>query len=188
MQTLSGAFFRPNMLFLDLPADKELHQSLAHVIDKAHQERLGVALIVEHSEVALGRRKRINVWLPDRSPDWEMQMEFDNLDLAILLAYRIWDSWKGQLTVIQTVNNPKGRERAEQFLKRLCELARLPGEAMVLVADGEFSRYCSESPQADLNIFPLPDKLDPDFLWSLRDSTHSSCLFTRDSGLESVLA
>lgn len=69
---------------------------------------------------------------------------------------------------------------APKCLKRLCELARLPGEAMVLVANSEFSSYSSESPQADLNIFPLPDKLDPDFLWSLRDSTHSSCLFTRE--------
>lgn len=188
MQTLSGAFFRPNVLLLELPADKELHQSLSHVIDEAHRERLGVALIVEHDEIGLGRRKRINLWLPDRSPDWEMQMEFENLDLAILLAYRLWDSWKGELTMIQTVNNKKDQKKAEQFLERLSELARLPGETKVLVAEGEFNRYSSEAPQADLNIFPLPDQLDPDFLWSLRDSTNASCLFTRDSGLESALA
>lgn len=188
MQTLSGAFFRPNVLFLDLPADKELHQSLAHVIDKAHRERLGVALMVEHSEVGLGRRKRINLWLPDRSPDWEIQMEFDNLDLAILLAYRLWDGWKGDLTLIQAVSHNKNFGKAEQFLERLSELARLPGERKVLLAEGDFDRYSSEAPQADLNIFPLPEQLDPKFLWYLRDSTNASCLFTRDSGLESALA
>ena len=188
MQTLSGAFFRPNLLFLELPADKELHQALAHVIDEAHRERLGVALIVEHDEAGLGRRKRINLWLPDRSPDWEMQMEFDNLDLAILLAYRLWDSWRGELTVIQTVTGKEDRKKAETFLVRLVELARLPGNTKVLVAEGDFNRYSPEAPQADLNIFPLPDELDPEFLWHLRDSTNASCLFTRDSGLESALA
>ncbi|MGK2906282.1 MAG: hypothetical protein ACSLFH_08060, partial [Desulfuromonadales bacterium] len=31
-------------------------------------------------------------------------------------------------------------------------------------------------------------ELDADFLWSLRDTTGSSCLFTQDSGDESALA
>ena len=44
IHTLSGVFFRPDMLFIELPADEELHQALAHVIDEAHRERLPDAL------------------------------------------------------------------------------------------------------------------------------------------------
>jgi hypothetical protein len=66
-------------------------------------------------------------------------------------------------------------------------LARLPAETEVHVADGDFGRYASDAPEADLNIFPMPAALDAEFLWSLRDATGSSCLFTRDSGDESAL-
>lgn len=66
---------------------------------------------------------------------------------------------------------------------------RLPADSSAHVAYGHFGRFASSAPQADLNIFPLPDdELDADFLWSLRDATGASCLFTQDSGDESALA
>ncbi|HKJ99828.1 MAG TPA: amino acid permease [Desulfotignum sp.] len=86
MQALAGSFFRPNLLFLELPKDSDTHKSLEELIREAARQRMGAA------------------------------------------------------------------------------------------------------PEADLNIFPLPKALDAEFLWSLRDATKSSCLFTQDSGDESALA
>jgi solute carrier family 12 sodium/potassium/chloride transporter 2 len=188
MQALAGSFFRPNLLFLELPKDKETHRSLETVIREAKRQRMGVALLVRHETAGLGRRRRINLWIPDQGPEWKMEMEFANLDLAILLAYRMMDSWKAALTVIAAVDKDEDKVLAEEFLSRLVDLARLPATTASHIADGDFGRYASEAPEADLNIFPLPEKLDADFLWSLRDATGSSCLFTQDGGDESGLA
>ncbi len=115
-------------------------------------------------------------------------MDFADLDLAILLAYRMMDSWDAKLTVIAAVEKEADKEKARKFLTRLVDLARLPADTVALVADGDFGRYASSAPEADLNVIPLPAELDADFLWSLRDATGSSCLFTQDSGDESALA
>ena len=189
MQALAGSFFRPNLLFLELPKGTETHESLQRVIHEAERQRMGVALFVQHETSGLGRRKRINLWIPDQGPDWTLEMEFKDLDLAILLAYRMLDSWTGaKLTVIAAVEKETDKDKATTFLARLTDLARLPADTAAHVADGNFGRYASSAPEADLNVFPLPADLDADFLWSLRDATGSSCLFTQDSGDESALA
>jgi amino acid transporter len=188
MQSLAGSFFRPNLLLLELPKNTQTHTSLQRVVDEARKQRMGVALLVRHEVAGLGRRKRINLWIPDRGPNWKLEMEFEDLDLAILLAYRLMDSWEAELTVIAGVEEESHKERAEQFLGRLVALARLPANTSAYVADGDFGRYASNAPAADLNIFPLPEKIDADFLWHLRDATGTSCLFTQDSGEESALA
>ncbi len=189
MQALAGSFFRPNLLFLELPKGTETHESLQRVIREAKRQRMGVALFVQHETSGLGRRKRINLWIPDQGPDWTLEMEFKDLDLAILLAYRMLDSWDGaKLTVIAAVEKEADKDKATTFLARLTDLARLPADTAAHIADGNFGRYASSAPEADLNVFPLPADLDADFLWSLRDATGSSCLFTQDSGDESALA
>lgn len=188
MQALSGSFFRPNLLFLELPKGKETHEALQRVIKEAKRQRMGVALLVRHETAGLGRRKRVNLWIPDRGPDWKLEMEFDDLDLAILLAYRMMDSWDARLTVIAAVEKKEHKYKAEMFLERLVDLARLPADTGAHVADGDFGRYASNAPEADLNVFPLPEEFDANFLWRLRDSTGTTCLFTQDSGDESALA
>ena len=188
MQALAGSFFRPNMLFLELPKDKETHHNLEEVIHEARHQRMGVALLVSHETAGLGRRRRINLWIPDQGPDWKMKMDFREIDLSVLLAYRMMDRWKAKLNVIASVNRKSEKEKAETFLNRLVDLARLPADTLALVADGDFGTYASDAPQADLNIFSLPEDLDPEYLWSLRDATGASCLFTQDSGDESALA
>ncbi|MFZ0243378.1 MAG: amino acid permease [Desulfobacterales bacterium] len=188
MQALAGSFFRPNLLFLELPKDKETHRSLERMIKEAERQRMGVALLVRHESAGLGRRKRVNLWLPDQGPNWKVEMEFRDLDLAILLAYRMMDRWSAKLTVIAAVAKEAEKEKAKVFLMRLVDLARLPADTAAHVADGDFGRYASSAPEADLNIFPLPAELDAEFLWHLRDATGASCLFTQDSGEESALA
>jgi amino acid transporter len=188
MQALAGSFFRPNLLLMELPKDKETHESLRRVLAEAGRQRMGAALLVRHEIAGLGRRKRVNLWIPDLGPEWKVEMEFSNLDLAVLLAYRMMDSWNAKLTVIAAVEQKEARDNASRFLNRLAELARLPGGTQVHVADGDYGRYASTAPEADLNVFPLADELDADYLWSLRDATGSSCLFTQDSGEESALA
>ncbi len=188
MQAMAGSFFRPNLLLLELPKNEETHASLQNVMREGKRQRMGIALLVHHEVAGLGRRQRINLWIPDQGPDWKLEMEFANLDLAVLLAYRMLDSWDAKLTVIGTVKNRVDEEKAKTFLDRLVDLARLPAETHVHEVTGDFGRYAQDAPQADLNIFPLPEELDAQALWSLRDATGTSCLFTQDGGDESALA
>ncbi|WP_091507404.1 amino acid permease [Microbulbifer yueqingensis] len=189
MQALAGSFFRPNLLFMQLPKGKETHESLQELIREAGRQRMGVSLLVRHDTAGLGRRKKINLWIPDQGPDWTLKMDFMELDLAILLAYRMLDSWEdASLTVIAAVEKENEKVKARRFLNRLVDLARLPADTAAHVADGDFGRFASNAPRADLNVFPLPEELDAEFLWSLRDATGSTCLFTQDSGDESALA
>lgn len=34
-----------------------------------------------HDDAGLGRRNRVNLWIPDMGPHWELEMEFVNLSL-----------------------------------------------------------------------------------------------------------
>lgn len=188
MQALSGSFFRPNLLFLELPKDKETHASLVEVMNEARNQKMGVSLLVRHDIAGLGRRQRVNLWIPDQGPEWKLEMEFIDLDLAILLAYRLQERWGAQLNVIATVKNENEKEKAELFLSRMVDLARLPARTIAMTADKDMEIFSRNAPVADLNIFPLPEEMNADMLWKLRDATGSSCLFTRDSGLESALA
>jgi amino acid transporter len=188
MEALSGTIFQPNLLFLTLPAGKSLQNELEGVIEDARDLNLAVALFVQHPKAGLGRRRIINVWIGDQGPDWDIKMRFGNLDISLLLAYRLCQSWQGELNLIVAVDEKKNEDKAKKFLGRLSDSARLPGNTKVLVADGDFGRFSSKAPRADINFFPLAERLDADFMIKMRDQTDSACLFSQDSGAESALA
>jgi solute carrier family 12 (sodium/potassium/chloride transporter), member 2 len=188
MEALSGTIFRPNVLFLTLPTEKSLQKELDEVIEAAEGLNLAVALFVHHPKAGLGRRHIINVWIGDHGPNWDIKMRFENLDVSLLLAYRLCQSWEGELNLIVAVDEKKSEEKAKKFLGQLSEAARLPGNTKVLVADGDFGRFSSKAPRADINFFPLGKRLDAEFMIKMRDQTDSACLFSQDSGTESALA
>jgi amino acid transporter len=188
MEVLSGTIFRPNVLFLTLPTDNSLQKELEEVIEEAEDLNLGVALYVHHPKSGLGRSQAINVWIGDHSPDWDIKMRFENLDMSLLLAYQLCTSWEGEMRLIVAVSDKNHRDKAKQFLGQLSEAARLPVDTKALVADGDFGRFSSQAPRADLNIFPLKKRLDAEFMLKMRDQTGSACLFCQDGGSESALA
>jgi hypothetical protein len=84
MQSLSGTFFRPNVLFPSLPpqVDEKREADLKMIIGKAKKSSLRVLLFAEHPRARLGRRHNINIWSRDNSPNWHLSLELGNLDLA----------------------------------------------------------------------------------------------------------
>jgi hypothetical protein len=189
MQSLSGAFFRPNVLFLSLPAniDEEREADLKMIIGKAKKSRLGVLLYAEHPRARLGRRHKINIWTRDQSPKWHLSMELGNLDLAILISYQINRDWKGSITMLSAIRDAENVKSAGEYLTNLINLARIP-DADILVGYSDFESFITSTPQADLNVFGLPDDVDFDFVRRIVEQTSSTCIFVRDSGDENALA
>ncbi len=189
MQSLSGAFFRPNVLFLSLssPPDEQREADLKMIISRAKQSRLGVVLFAEHSRARLGRRHKINIWSSDQSPEWHLSMELGNLDLAILVSYQINRDWHGRINMVSAIAEAENVKSAREYLTNLINLARIP-DAEVIVGHSDLDSLIRNTPQADLNVFGLPDEIDFEFVRRMVEQTRSTCIFVRDSGDENALA
>ncbi len=189
MQALGGVFFRPNILFLTLPENTEREEDVGHIFASARENRLGLLLFADHPKAKLGRQRTINLWVRDQSPDWRLSMELSNLNLAVLTAIKLKRNWhNAQLNLITVVRDADQIANAEEYLNRIVELARIPGDSDVYVVNQDFASYVAEAPHADLNIFGLPSDPDFDFVRHMVDETRAACVFVRDSGDESALA
>lgn len=191
MQALRGTFFRPNTVFLRLGRtsagghvdDVELRQ----IVHEAARQRVGTLLWVPHPVSSLGQRRRINVWIRDRSPDWSIGWDIGNLDLMLLVALKLQANWSARLRLVMVVADDDDIQPARDFLDDLVRLARLH-DAEVVVGSGGFMSFIDEAPPDDVSIFGIGEDPDIDGLHAIVAATGSSCLFVRDSGNESALA
>ena len=188
MEVFRSAFFRPNILFQSVTAGVD-EESLQHLLDHAAKNELGVILYMDNPLTALGREQVLNVWLREQSPAWEIGLELSNLDLALLLAYQFARNWNAaQINLITVVQDEEERANGEAFLERLIDLGRMPKQTQGRVAVGALEDFLPLAPQADLNILGLQQMVDVAFMQRMVNETDSTCIFVRDSGLESALA
>jgi amino acid transporter len=187
IQAMKGAFFKPNILFLNIDNHKNYKTQYIGIIDEAIRSKLGIILYVPHHKSRFGQRRLINVWVRSRAPDWKIKWDIGNLDLSILLAYKLKRNWQARIRLIMLVGSQEEEEYARIFMRRLIDLARLV-ETETLVSVGTFKEFISSAPDADLNIFGLLPEPDFDIFESIRESTSTTCLFVRDSGFENVMA
>ncbi|MFK7987629.1 MAG: amino acid permease [Sandaracinaceae bacterium] len=190
LQALQGAFFQPNMLFLELPTDPARHDETRQMVVEAHDTGVGVLLFGEHPDAKLGQKAAIDLWLrPDRS-GWGVDEAFasNNLDLTLLMGYRLMRSWGAELRVRTAVENEDECAEAKRFLDEICDLARLPENTEREVVVSSFRDALRRSPQSDLHIMGLPAQPDFELLTDFIDAGGASCLFVADSGRESARA
>lgn len=189
LQAYGGVFFRPNILFLTPPdagrADRE--EEIVRIIGDAEQAGTGILMVATHPRAALGRRHDLNVWVRDQSPKWELAMDLGDLDLALLIAYKLEENWEGTIRLLTAVSDDAHVEDARAYLEDLLELARIP-RATVVVETGGFEAGLAAAPQADVSVFGLPDPPNLGFVRRMVEATASTCVFVRDSGEENVLA
>ncbi len=186
-QAYRGSFFRPNIVFLNL-LDRETYDTEFHeIIHEAARLQLGVLIYSQHPKSGLGQRQLINVWIRNRSPHWKISWDIGNLDLSILVAYKLKKNWEAQIRLITVVDDENQEQQAHAFMSELIDLARLPRTSIV-VHVGAFTDFVKQAPSADLNIFGLAPEPDFGFMQRMVAETHTTCLFIRDSGLENILA
>lgn len=186
-QALKGAFFRPNIVFLNLQSHDDYNNEIIPVLKESMRLELGILLFSAHPTARLGQRNIINVWVSEREHNWNLSFDIGNLDLSTLIAYKLKMNWNAQIRLITVIHNPEEKEKATKFLKSLIRLARLPN-TMIEVYVGEFKSIISEAPVADINIFGMDANIKKEFIEEMTHKTNSSCLFVKDSGHESILA
>jgi amino acid transporter len=187
MQALRGVFFKPNMVFLELPDGDDMERDFALIEEEARRGSIGVLIHAPHPKAGLGGQQAVNLWIRDRSPDWRLKMQFGNMDLPILMGYKLLRNWKARMCIITVVEDEANTNEARQFLEALLAVGRIPRTEVEVVTD-PFPEYLARAPQADVSIFGLGPKPDFAFMRRMVTETRSTCLFARDSGRESALA
>lgn len=178
IQTLKGGAMRPNTLFLTVGNNPDNDPVLNEITNFASRYDLGVLLLLQHPRMAFGMQKDVNIWLRDKSPNWH---------LAMLIALQLQMNWGGKLNLITVTSDPKEVRRLNIFLERLSDKARLPSMSEFYVLTGTFKEAFKLAPNGDINIFGLGDKLPLDMMRETPNLANSSCLYVKDSGLESAL-
>ena len=186
-QALRGAFFRPNIVFLNLQQHDDYETEIRPVIKESIRLEIGVLLYSSHPTALLGKRNMINVWVSDRTDNWNLGWDIGNLDLSTLIAYKLKKNWEDTIRLIIVIRDEKEKENADKFLTSLINLARLP-QTLTEVHVGSFIDIVGNAPAADLNIFGMDENLKFEFVQRMTLKTGSSCLFVKDSGHESILA
>lgn len=186
-QALQGAFFRPNILFLNLQDHDDYENELRPVMNESIRLEIGILLFSLNKTALLGQKNIINVWVSDRRGNWELGWDIGNLDLSILIAYKLKMNWTAQIRLITVLKHEEDRQEATEFLNDLINLARLPNTLTELFV-GDFNEIVTNAPNADLNIFGMEPNLKFHFIKDMTAKTNSSCLFVKDSGHESILA
>ncbi len=187
MQTLKRSLFSPNIAFLRMPDIINREKNIEVVMKSATENRLGIILFADHPTAGLGQEKRINIWLPKRCQGWSPPEKPPNCNLALLIAYKLKVNWHAELNILVPTEDEDVVESEKKNIERLIEAARIPVDN-VEVKPLSVEEWIGQAPQADLNIFSLPPKPDFDLIRERIKKSESTCIYCRDSAVESVLA
>lgn len=179
IQTLQASMFKPNTLFLTMGGDEKKDTIIRDLFQHAYQYGMGVVILLQHSRMAFGMQKDINLWLRDKSPNWH---------LALLLTLHLQINWGGKINLVTVSKNRSNHQQLYRFLEKLSDSARLPSTTQLHVLHGPFKDTLQSAPRTDINIFGLGDSPDFKMMRDFVEETESSCLFVQDSGQENALA
>jgi amino acid transporter len=186
-QAYRGSFFKPNIVFLNMLDRKYYEHDFLKIVHESTRLNLGIMVYSQHQKSGLGQRQEINVWIRNRSPHWQISWDIGNLDLSILVAYKLKKNWDATIRLVTVVDDQEQEMQARKFMTELIDLARLP-KTEISVHVGIFDEFIKHAPNADLNIFGLVPEPDFVFMEKMLEETRTTCLFIKDSGMENILA
>lgn len=182
---LRSSFFKPNILFV--PIQDRSQEDLEGIVEIAEKNNLGLVLYAPHRDTGFGKTRQVNMWIRDQSPNWHLSFKLSNIDLPLLLVYKMAENWKTKLRVLSLVTDKSEHPAARQYLQDLMTLARMPEGYNIHIESGEFKTFLEQAPRADMNVFGLGGKVNKKFMLEAVKYTEGACLFVKDSGRESVL-
>jgi solute carrier family 12 (sodium/potassium/chloride transporter), member 2 len=191
LEALQAAFFRPNVLLLNLASSEaeDIVADLPGFVEAASRLRVGMVVVAMHPAAGLGHRRRVNLWVRPAPGTWDPVAAFSsgNLNLNLLTAYRLLRQWDAEVTMLTVIGDEADEAAARGFQEELCDLARFPASVEREVVVGGFERCLEQAPDADINIVGLPANRDSAYLRQLVTISRSTCIFVCDSGRESAL-
>lgn len=189
LQALQSAFFRPNLLFLEL-GEPERDLETIELLEHARVTGVGALVLARKPETSLRRRGTVNLWVQHSPTGWDVHDAFKtgNLNVGILTAYRLQQQWNGTIHLKTVVPSGEDVPYATIFLDRLARMGRLPTHTKTTALVGDFRSSLAGSP-ADMHILGLQySDLDLVRARALQQAADAHCLFVLDSGRESALA
>ncbi len=105
-QALQGAFFKPNIVFLNLQQHDDYETEIRPVIRECIRLEIGVLLFQSHPKALLGEKNMINIWVRDRTPNWSIGLAIGNLDLSALIAYKLKKNWDATIRLVVVIKDP----------------------------------------------------------------------------------
>jgi amino acid transporter len=185
MQSLNAAFFKPNTLFLSIVSNGELDDSFLKVIDEAEKNNYAVLLYIAYENIGLSLEKDIALWLKDFSPEWKLNFNLNNNDLAILISLLLQKNWKGNLSINMAFNSLEISNNEDISL--LNDLVRFPVSSKISAYHIENELELLKKGSVDINIMGLPKNKSISDLINIVNLTKTSALFCLDSSSENAL-
>jgi len=187
IQAMKSAFFGPNTLFLRRPTSIDKQNELRSVLSDKASEEIGVIIYAGHPRAGLGRRRVIQLFIPDTFRDVLVNKVKLSFDLAFLVAYKLMINWEAELYLIIMTHDPTENEQIRKSAEELLLNARILVSGISVVSKS-YNEFFEMSIPADLNIFSFTGTLNFSEVESIVTSSMSTCLFCRDSAEENILA
>jgi len=187
IQAMKSAFFGPNTLFLRKPANLAEQDEISAVLTDELSRQMGIIVYVSHPRAGLGRRRVIQLFIPESYSDWKSYPEGLNFDLALLIAYKLKINWSAELHLVACFRDAGTYAAIQASLEDLLDNARIVVTSLS-VTSASMHEYFKTATQADLSIFSFDEKLDFSEVEEIVVASRSTCLFCRDSKEENVFA
>jgi hypothetical protein len=176
--TLKNSIFPPNLLFMRLREGLHLDDDIMTLIERIGQKDMGVLVLYLHPKKLFGKKKNINIWVREGSP---------NINLAVLIALKLEQNWEADVRVVQVVKEQKEIEKAIRYIRKLKKLFRLSQDTKEHVLVGDFSEGLKNAPFADINVFGMPETINMNKKREIVELIDTTVLFFRDSEQESAI-
>ncbi|MAA79283.1 MAG: hypothetical protein CL916_08485 [Deltaproteobacteria bacterium] len=185
IEVLKGAFFRPNILFVNT---KDTSQGLDQIVSSARDANMGM-ILTSVSSIEITSNSVINVWVRAQEPHWEIEVaqQEGNLDLALLLALQLAHRHQLSIRLLTMIAEPAHYSLAEEYLHDIITLGRMPKLTKIHVSKDEFWIALRNTPSASIQIFGFPNTDIVPFIKKVEEKSPSTNLFVRSSGIESIL-
>ena len=186
MQSLSAAFFKPNVLFCAVDLTAHTINQYERLVYDAYQNGFGAILYIPFGNSSLAIEHEINLWLKNIPKNWQESFDIGDNDLAVLAALLIRKNWKGHVKV--NIVSPDPKFSSPENLEHFNYMVRFPmGTTFSVITPANEHYELTSYHKSDLNIFPATHTQSLSALIELVNQSRVSAIFCYDSGFENVL-
>lgn len=187
LEAIGGQVFHPNILFLPFKPEQLKEEELERIFATTKRTQTGVILFDKDESVGLGSHKDIHVWISDRALKIDLYDNQKMFDLAMILAYRLYNNWHGQINVWMCTSE-KNKHKARYYLEKLLYESRFPQDTKIHISNNPFLKTLEKAPNGDVHIIPTRQTPNIKHLKQISNRPSKSFIFVSDSNQEDVLA